>query len=134
MNFCCHQINWPLSIRGMVLRCCLVHKLNWYPAGVFKGELCILISNSPKTKVRYKRKQKEIHFPSLKCYHDLVRTVKNKRKGKIQGAKTIFHAMAASSWYSFLEKGSQLGQSIYNVFKDFINSLFFSPPSLAKPH
>ena len=88
----------------------------------------ILISNPPKAKVRYKRKEKENHFPSLKCYHDLVRTVKNKRKGKIQGAKTIFHAMAASSWYSFLEKGSQLGQSLYNFFKDFINLLFFSPP------
>ena len=44
-----------------------------------------------------KEKRKKIHLPSLKCYHDLVRTVKNKRKGKIQGAKTIFHARAASS-------------------------------------
>ena len=125
MNFCCHQINWPLSIRGMVLRCCLVHKLNWYPAGVFKGELCILISNSPKTKVRYKRKQKEIHFPSLKCYHDLVRTVKNKRKGKIQGAKTIFHAMAASSWYSFLEKGVTIGSKSFLLSLKILSIFFF---------
>ena len=85
----------------------------------------ILISNPPKANVRYKRKEKEIHFPSLKCYHDLVRTVKNKRKGKIQGAKTIFHAMAASSWYSFLEKRSQLGQSLYNFLEIVINLLFF---------
>ena len=36
--------------------------------------------------------------------------------------------MAASSWYSFLEKGSQLGHSLYSFFEDFINLLFFSPP------
>ena len=125
------HFSFNLLLRGNILE--LYHQItvvskNVVPPALAHKLCSISISNPWKAKVRYKRKEKEINFPSLKCYHDLVRTVKNKRKRKIQGAKTIFHAMAASSWYSFLEKGSQLGQSLYSFFEDFINLLFFSPP------